>query len=485
METIENQIHLLKQVKEGNDKARALLLERYREQLKQMKKNYSFVTENQKLLNQFLGTMLSQTIHDYDLKSEDSFLLLFQKKTYHKVLELVKKEIETYEFSNIAQRFIEKQLAGQILKPNLEKKLRLVGKFLYDVNPSKHAINFQCLVERDAFLDEKIKTLIGRIHLKTIYQERIDLISEDPFVQLFLNLYCQKMDIKIKDKPQPVSNHRGYDLPTDNLFSDMIVRMPKISLSSEEEKHLFELARTGNREARHQLILSMIPLAIRQSQKYVEFRGLERPDLFQNLMLGMTILVDNFDPSKGYRLATLGGFYLKKFTLRPYVETIKMIRLPRSMEKKLTEYRHEVKSLASLLGHEPSFDEIKTHLNYSDQEVLKFYQLSQPVKSLDEPISEESGTVLEDLIMDNRAEIDDGHIVEAFYQDIKTSLQKVVTEEEYQFLCNCFGLEGTAVMTEKAIGEQCGCSQMTISRRKEQLLQKFFVQKKHPIWHPI
>ena len=115
--------------------------------------------------------------------------------------------------------------------------------------------------------------------------------------------------------------------------------------TKEQEARLAKKMNEG-KDARHQLILSCIPFAIRIATKRVRNHGM-RDDIYSAAMLGLIRAVDSFDPSRG-RLTTVVARVIQNGIYRDAGRHTGTVSLPSSISKSMTPETQKQFAMASI-----------------------------------------------------------------------------------------------------------------------------------------
>ena len=95
-------------------------------------------------------------------------------------------------------------------------------------------------------------------------------------------------------------------------------------LGAEEERHLAEQARTGDRDARDRLVQAHLRLVVSVARRYLG-RGLSLADLVEEGNLGLLRAVRGFDPVHGVRFGVYATFWIKQAIRRALLTTTRPI----------------------------------------------------------------------------------------------------------------------------------------------------------------
>jgi RNA polymerase sigma-B factor len=217
-------------------------------------------------------------------------------------------------------------------------------------------------------------------------------------------------------------------------------------------------------EDREWLVERYLPLARHVAARY---SGGSEPieDLQQVASLGLVKAIDRFDPARrvsfsSYAVPTIAGELRRHFRDHTWA-----LRVPRDVQELAVKMGRVEAALQLDLGRAPTAVELADRLDCSVEELLEARDAAgaNRMSSLDQPVSsdEEEGASLADLL----GEADEGlaHVERALTVD--AALQRL-DERERTILRLRFQEE----LTQAAIGERVGLSQMHVSRLIRQAL---------------
>lgn len=112
-------------------------------------------------------------------------------------------------------------------------------------------------------------------------------------------------------------------------FTASLDHMPK--LTSKEKLALYRRMKSGDMEAREQLILCLVPMAIRWTQRRVDGPG---DQMLSAAFSGIVDAVDHWNPKKG-ALTTIAVWHIRKYWQTEAVVTVsRAVRVPRISSKR-------------------------------------------------------------------------------------------------------------------------------------------------------
>jgi RNA polymerase sigma-B factor len=219
---------------------------------------------------------------------------------------------------------------------------------------------------------------------------------------------------------------------------------------------------------REQIILAYLGLADRLAGRYRRSRGTTPEDLRQSARAGLIAAVDRYNPTYGtpfvpYAVACVVG-ELKR-SLR---DTSWRLHVPRPRKEQALRLCRAADELHQRLGRSPTTGELAEHLGLDDDEVLEGLAAagSRLEVSLDQPVGEDGGTSLGDLMAAPgvREEPEDLLALPGLVAALPALEREVIMLRFFQDL------------DQYEIAARVGCSQMHVSRLQRRALAQMRAQ---------
>lgn len=169
-------------------------------------------------------------------------------------------------------------------------------------------------------------------------------------------------------------------------------------LTRAEEVQLAKRIEAGDGNARQRLIASNLRLVVTIAKPY-RGRGVELLDLIQEGTLGLVKAADKYDWRRETKFSTYASWWIRHGIVQA-LSRARAIRVPDALAERAALVRAAERDLRGRLHREPSVAEIAAKLGCSTAEVLDARAATQPVSSLDEPVTGEADRSLVDLIAD-------------------------------------------------------------------------------------
>jgi RNA polymerase primary sigma factor len=253
------------------------------------------------------------------------------------------------------------------------------------------------------------------------------------------------------------------------LYMREIAKTPLLSL--EDETALAERIKSGDKDARTQMIQANLRLVVKIAQDYSGY-GLSLSDLISEGNIGLMHAVERFDPEKGGKLSTYGAWWIKQSIKRALANQSKTIRLPIHMVDKIARMRRIASILSETLGREPTDEELSAELGLPRQKIAMLKQAAQRTTSLDAPVNEDDATEFGEIISDDSAANPHDLLSDKNLHEEIGGLLSILNERERRIIDERFGLSGLKPMLLEDVGREFGVSRERIRQLQNSALSK-------------
>jgi len=212
-------------------------------------------------------------------------------------------------------------------------------------------------------------------------------------------------------------------------------------LTSEEEAKLAKRIKKGDEKARELMIKANLRLVVKLARDYSNY-GVPLVDLISEGNIGLMRAVEKFDPTKGGKLSTYAGWWIKQSIKRALANQGKTIRLPIHLIDKLARVRRITAMLTEELGQEPDDEMLSEILGIPVHKLAMLRQASQRPTSLDAPVAEESSATYADVVEDEASLNPLDALTDKNYLEELELMLAVLDEREAAIIDSRFGLNG-------------------------------------------
>ncbi|MFT3952696.1 MAG: RNA polymerase sporulation sigma factor SigG [Oscillospiraceae bacterium] len=235
-----------------------------------------------------------------------------------------------------------------------------------------------------------------------------------------------------------------------------------VVLKEAEKMELLRRAKTGDMDARDQLIRGNLRLVLSVLQHFLN-RGESPDDLFQVGVVGLIKAIDNFDTSLDVRFSTYAVPMING-ELRRFLRDNNPIRVSRSLRDLAYKAMQAKEKLTLEHQKEPTIEEISREINVPRTEIIAALEsISEPI-SLYEPVFTDSGDTL--YVMD---QIGDANEDTNWLDEIslKEAVRNLLPREK-----NILYLRFLKGKTQVEVANAIGISQAQVSRLEKNALTK-------------
>ncbi len=234
-----------------------------------------------------------------------------------------------------------------------------------------------------------------------------------------------------------------------------------------EDQLLRTYAETRDENAREELVRRFLPFARSLAMRYSG--GVEpSDDLIQVASLGLVSALERFNPERGVPFAAFAGPTILGELRRHFRDRVWTLRVPRGLQESIRAVDGAIAKLSHELERSPTVAEIAAHLELAESDVLETLEAgaARRMVSLDRPtIGSEPG---DEAPMSERIGGDDpGFELVEDRATIEVG-SDVLDETEREVLELRFAED----LTQSAIAERVGYSQMHVSRILRRALAK-------------
>ena len=225
-------------------------------------------------------------------------------------------------------------------------------------------------------------------------------------------------------------------------FLQQIARTPLLTPS--EELRLARQVEKGDLAAKERMIEANLRLVVHVAKRFQRAsHGLAFADLIQEGTLGLVRAVEKFDHRKGFRFSTYATIWIRQAIGRAIGDKGRAIRLPEQVGQRLRTLEREERKLAAEIGRDPLPSELADATDATLPEIVELQQLRRSTVSLDEPLGDDDGTSLGDLLPDKTTYDPDAGLLA---EDVQKALAHLPARER-RVIETRYGLSGAKPST--------------------------------------
>jgi RNA polymerase primary sigma factor len=241
-------------------------------------------------------------------------------------------------------------------------------------------------------------------------------------------------------------------------------------LTAQQEDWLTRRVQEGDKVARQRLVEANMRLVINIARSYRN-KAIPLEDLIQEGAIGLMQAAERFDPSRGFRFSTYATHWIRQAIGRAIDNKAKAIRIPAHVSQTMRRIERERLRLASILGVEPSSEQLGEAMGLSVKKLNAIINSCQEMLSLDMNIGDAGNTTLGGLIRDNGADPED----QVLSEEVKAELRQIFRELNDRERCVMemrFQLDPNSTMLQEDLAKQMNITRERVRQIEMQALKK-------------
>lgn len=330
----------------------------------------------------------------------------------------------------------------------------------------KHKMTDVLDLDQDKVVEQNDLNQIEHSHLQSII--KTFLIENGYYIFDENNLQDDDDFLELQD----ISDEKINDTNMDDSVTLYLREINEIPLLTDATPLFKEYQNTRELSIKNKIAEANLRLVVSVAKRYVGY-GLDFLDLIQFGNEGLLKAIDKFDVYKGYKFSTYATWWIRQKITRGIADNGRTIRYSVYQMEQLYKYDKVKKKLTFTLFRKPNEQEIAKEMGVSIDRVREFSILSQPLTSLNQPVSSDEGSQ-ETLEMFLSSDVNVENIV--LQSDLRDKLlnaiENTLTQKEYFVLQRRYGLLNGKTCTLAEVGQELHLTRERVRQIEAKALRK-------------
>ncbi len=242
-------------------------------------------------------------------------------------------------------------------------------------------------------------------------------------------------------------------------------------LTAVEEVGLAKRIERGDQDAKAKMVESNLRLVVSIAKNYRN-QGLPFLDLIQEGTLGLVRAAEKFDYRRGFKFSTYATWWIRQAVARALADKARTIRIPVHVVEKLNKIGRAERKLVTVLGREPTVEEIAEVTGIEPDEVDSIKRSALAPISLEKPVGDEEESEFGQFIADEQAESPYDRAVEILTSEALRDVLENLSYRERRVLELRYGLGGEHPRTLDEVGRAFNVTRERVRQIENQSLKK-------------
>ena len=245
------------------------------------------------------------------------------------------------------------------------------------------------------------------------------------------------------------------------------------ALTTAEEKELAKMAKSGDSNAKKELIKANLKLVVTIAKKAIHMSNLPMIDLIQEGNLGLMVAAEKFNYKLGYKFATYASWWIKQSMFKAISEQSHCMKIPVYIQETLSRFSKLKREMERENNCQVKNEDVAKRMNISANKIDAFLNAYTKTISIESGIENNNGKEMNiaDIIEDKKASVTE----DVEYEHLKTDILNVIStlkDREQADVKMRYGIDNDTKMTLEEIGNIYGVTKECIRQTELRALKK-------------
>ena len=243
------------------------------------------------------------------------------------------------------------------------------------------------------------------------------------------------------------------------------------SITPEDEKELARRIHHGDKQALDKLVRANLRFVVSVAKKYQD-QGMGLSDLISEGNIGLVKAAEAFDETMNVKFISYAVWWIRQSIMQALTDYSRHIRLPHNQDTLLRNVRRTFNRIEQREGRPATVEEVADELDLDEDKLKELLQASRRNASLDEPLTDEDGGTLIDIIPGTNSYYADLSLdKESLHIELEELMGSTLKPRDIYVLKHSYGIGCTPCSNEE-ISRELGLTRERVRQIGERAIQK-------------
>jgi RNA polymerase primary sigma factor len=237
-----------------------------------------------------------------------------------------------------------------------------------------------------------------------------------------------------------------------------------------DELKMASRIKNGDKKALDRLVKANLRFVVSVARNY-QNQGMSLVDLINEGNLGLIKAAKRFDENKNFKFISYAVWWIRQAILQGLADHSRIVKVPLNRVATIHKVGKTSANLEQKYNRLPNMKEVADALGITEDDVADSLKIGSTHSSLDAPLSDEKGSLM-DLMVDSKVEKPDDYAIRRSQNKEVDKILAILNKREREVIRLYFGIGEDTSYTLDEIGKRSGITRERVRQIKDIALRK-------------